>query len=475
MKTLHIAGIVFLLALAVHSIPALTTPSPMGIDTYYFLRIGSLMKDSGFNLQHDPLSFGGRAFNYPSGLPLALGALALFSDISTTGIALAVIIGALSSVLVFLISLELLKNEKRKTRLAFASALLFAFVPVVVWRTSGAIINMNFELFFFLMSLYLLLGKMKELFVIPALALVLFSPAFGIIISVISLAYVRSKKRIFCIASVGVLLLSLANASLYYSSFRSIYLAKSLPVQIYNAIYPPVTLDAILYRLDPAVFALGIASVVLVIMNSRKGVQWRDEKNKLVVIILSCAFFAALITGLVEMDRASFYLSFPLCIGACYALSLIKNERLFTAMLVLLLAFAAADGALVAADLGYVTPWKEDMAALSSLKSTPNDTILSSAVSGHLVSYVTGSKNVMDGNLIDAPDINGRFSDAWAAYTTSDNAQRAQILEKYNVTYIFLSHWEREQFDANQTALDADPYLSVAVKFNDTVIYRRAA
>jgi hypothetical protein len=464
-----LAAGVFLFALMVHSIPALTTEYPMGIDTYYFLRIGGLMHDSGFHLSYDPLSFGGRPFQYPAGLPLLMGLLASFSDLAVSGIAVSVVAGALCSVVLFFISGELFKGSKRSVEISAFAAILFALVPVVLWRTSGAVINMTYEVLLFFTVLYFLFnGRLRRYFIVPFLGLILFSPALAVVAALISLAYIKKSDKWLKFCIIASLAISIINTAFFAGSFSSIYVSRNLPPEIYRAIYPPVDLQGIFYRLNPLIFALGLLSGALALKHAKA----RTERNKLVFFLLSSALLVALLAGFAELDRMSFYLSGPLCIGTAYLLSRIPARKLMFAAFAVLLVPAAVLAGMTAADMSYVTPTQAEMAVLKASNSAANETILSTEVNGHVVSYATGSKNFLDGNLINAPNLSERYEAARAIYTTFDSTLRQDLLEKNSINYIFLSRWEREKFQADEKYFHEDSHLMIVTRENQTFLYR---
>lgn len=473
----YAAVVVFILAFILHSVPSLTSEYPVGLDSYYFLRIGTLMADSSFQLDYDPISFGGRDFAYPPGLPYVFGILAFFSDIETTGTFLTLIVGSLATVVFFLIGLKIMDRKA-----AFFSAVIFSMIPVVIWKTSSAVVSSTYTIFLFLLSLYFILNpRLRKFFVIPSIVLLLFSPAFSILIFIFSLFYLR-KNKLVQIQSV-VLLLGIVYSSLvFFEGFSNIYIYKDLPDALKTLVYPSLNAADFLYRINPIVFFLGLVSFVFFgkrfFQKCKTPSFWkalrRVRAEHATFFLLGLISALLLIFGFIEPDRGVLYLSVPLSLGSGVFLSSIVKRSLIYSLFALVIVFSLLLVPFAYNNLMDVTPKKEEIEALELLGAVDSDNMILSAPSdGHLVGYFSGKRVFLDGNLIYAPDVKNRFLDAETVFTTKNDSLRSSLLDKYNLTHVFFSRWEQAAYKTDGSSLKNDPNLEPLFRGNSTTIYRK--
>ncbi len=179
-----------------------------GYDPYYHMRLVEVMVKEGFRPSFDYY------INYPHGLnvswlPLFDYIIALpgfflgFQVSEVFGAVLPVILGLLSVAIVYLISLQVVKNQT----FALISAFIYAATPVAVWKSvQGQADHHAMVIFLFLLSNYLLLkkGSWKLLAGIPMLLMSLTwlgSPIYGALLSLAALLHFETKELRIAAAS----------------------------------------------------------------------------------------------------------------------------------------------------------------------------------------------------------------------------------------------------------------------------------
>lgn len=430
MKKLEIAviALIFTAALIIRLLPALTHDHPIGVDSYYHIRIAKEIQKLQSIPLYDNLSFGGRNHEYPPGTHLTLAILSSVSEMPVEVMAEIVptIVGAFGVVILFLITRKLFGFHA-----GFLAASIFAFVPVYIWKTASNSLVTAFDITFLLAAAYFLERKESTHYFVMCMVISVFSPLTGLFALCMGLIATDRMKVKLC-SIIGIILLSIFIYTFYISG-SSIYLTKELPPDIYNAIYENIGITDFLFRLNPFVVLFSVASLILL---------YKQKKLKTVNLYLLWAAFAflLLIGRLLETDRALIYLLIPLAIISGFS---IKKYFDFKKTLTLILAlFIIAASAF----LGYKSLESLEWSAISDdtynallwiKQNTPkNLTVLSSLIEGHWVSEIAERRNVMDAQIIGIKDLKQRYEDVKIIYSTENQTLMKGLLAKYNVTYV---------------------------------------
>jgi len=72
--------------------------------------------------------------------------------------------------------------------------------------------------------------------------------------------------------------------------------------------------------------------------------------------------------------------------------------------------------------------------------------ILGALEEGHAITYLAKDKNVFDTNFLFAEEAAERLSDVKKIYTTNSRIEAIELLDKYNVDYIIVSHKVKEDY-----------------------------
>ncbi|MEM4575688.1 MAG: STT3 domain-containing protein, partial [Archaeoglobaceae archaeon] len=170
-------------------------------DPYYHMRLVEIIVKEGYRPSYDYY------LNYPYGLRvdwlpffdyiLAFPGILLGLEASEIfAVLFPVILGVLSTLLIYLISLEIVRNEK----FAIISAFIYSVTPVAVWRSVlGFADHHSWVVFLLLLSIYFLLkpGTWKALSGIPMLLMAfswLGTPIYAAILAISSLIYFNVKE-----------------------------------------------------------------------------------------------------------------------------------------------------------------------------------------------------------------------------------------------------------------------------------------
>ena len=430
-KLLIFLLIILVLTLGIRLTFSLSKKHPAGIDSYYHMRMGQ-------SFPEDNLSYGGRDYFYPPGIHTTLSFINLLIPMPWIAKILPAILAALSVVTVFFLTKQIY-NEK----IALIASILLSFIPVFLWKTI-TLMNINFVLFLFPLSALFLINKRKLYLAITATVLAFFSPAMFAVLFILFLLKNRQEKYLIIYFSIIFVILAL----LWFSSFVNIYFSRSLPSGLKNLLYPSLTFSQILYRLSPFIFLLPI--ILFVFVNKAHKIEGFFKQFRFFVkkfdknILIPWTFIFILGFFLIEPDRALSFLSIPLSIFSAKLIFKLQNKRiLFFASSISVIFITIFFGILSLNSLSWTVIQPSEYNALYFLRKTPeNSTILASEPEGHLITGIGQRKNVMDGNLLNAPNITSRYSHTKRMF----QYQNKSLLNKYSIDFVYVSDRTRYYF-----------------------------
>jgi len=389
-----------------------------GREPYFLARAAS---DIGI---YDELSFGGRFASYPMGTPLVLHLIP--QELATLA---PLILGILSFVLFALLLKDLGIKHARIALMALITSPAFIYM-------FGTLGTAAFAMFLSLLGFWIFSRKSAaRMLAVPVFAVLpLFDPAMALITILLLFFYAffakKERKKLF----IASLLCSLASASLYYGFvIKNAGFARPLFDSLAGGINP--ALQSLISDLGAAsgigVFALLLAVFGVIAI-------WDDKYRNLF------AFFSLALLVLLSLfiPKAVLFLNLFVCVFAAYGVMYIYNarweSRLFQRFVLLILVcgilFSAVSfaGRFVASEPGAAV-----ISAVSSLGSMPEGTVFSHYTRGFWINYA-GHKNVMDENMWFVKDVNERWKDSQELFYTRDLPTALKLLEKYNVTYIWI-------------------------------------
>ncbi len=432
---------IFFAALSIRLLPVVTYDNPIGIDAYYHIRITEYTLSNGL-MVYDPLSFGGRQHLYPPGMHVMLAAFSILFQAPVEIVAqiIPTIIGAFSIVLVFLISKKMHTDDK----IALLSAFLLAFVPVHIWKTSSNVLTSAVDMTILLAAVYFLLNKDYLKYLLSVLILAIFSPfiAFFAVLLGVSGTNILEKGTRYRKLIFGVFIAALIFFVALFPVFGSVYVTKDLPPELSSDMYSKDL--STLIKLNPLLI-LGILGIIKARRDPRIRRTTRlDATNLFVFWVLVNT--ALIIFNFIETDRGLFYLAVPLSMYSAYILltaNFAVYKKLKTLALLFVVFLSAYIGFMSLGGLSWSAVSHDERDALLWIRdNTPeNSTVLGTLFEGHWISGIAERRNVIDGNLIGAPQLKERFGDVKSIYTTMDESLRQSLIEKYGIDYILFSGW----------------------------------
>lgn len=120
------------------------------------------------------------------------------------------------------------------------------------------------------------------------------------------------------------------------------------------------------------------------------------------------------------------------------------------------------------------TPLEKDILALMWLKTNTNSdsVVLASLGNGHLITYLSGSKNVADSYFLLTENIDERIDEMSEIYTTPYKTDAINLLNKYNVDYILFSSLEKSNYKVKKLSYAGDEKCFELVYKGEAEIYK---
>ncbi|MBI3190694.1 glycosyltransferase family 39 protein [archaeon] len=433
--------LIFIASLILFSTPVLVrwqvygNPSYIGTPTFMHARISQYMIEGKFNW-YDPLSYGGRLYTYPPLFSICLALLGILIGLGAASIVYAPIFGAVGVVFFYLIAKLYLKNH------ALLASVIMMLIPVTIFlnshiSTRAPGVALGLAAMYIIMRKQNIMRKQKAgkpdiLYSGVLLGIsFLFHPESAIIFLVVIFIYMFCKnnaKNFLKIAAISIIIAlvwygpflasnGLPGKSLIYDEYRD---------QRYSLESP--TLGNYFLEIDHA----GMLSLLVAAFCVLGFIVKKDNFMRYWII------FAFLLT--LAFERFFIYMPFPLAILAVFGLEYARkklNKKMFSALLIIFLAYTAFFGFVKVAAFANDYPTIQQYDALMWLKeNTPeNETILSGWQFGHWISGISERKNFMDGYAEYAPNVDERLKKLHDFYSD------CKIPEGYGIHYVYMEDW----------------------------------
>ncbi|MFA4886737.1 MAG: hypothetical protein WC595_00850 [Candidatus Nanoarchaeia archaeon] len=426
-------GIFTLLFLTLFFIREYTSPGTfLGKETYANLRLAESIAEKGW-IQQDELSYGSRPLITEKGFPFIL-------SLAPAPLArwLPFFIG-LASIFIFYLIMIKVKHEY-----AFLSTLLLVLNPATLYLYSTAQ-KYSIALFLVLLALYFLLEEKH----FSSLLTLLFLPLFSVGISFFVLLFAllaRYKKKITT-TYLTTLALSLLLLTLLFNPTPFKLGLAEFPT--FNT--PDIGLSFLQYGfLSDLGGEFGFATFFFLL--TLLGFYFLSkETHHLFFSFLTLLLSFFLVAYFPFLLYALIFLAAPLAASTLIHLKQRDwksiNFKTFTILLIWCgLLFSTVSYLHQASAF---QPTASTLDALTFLKQQPGEeVVLSNYENGVFFTYA-GKQNVLDHHFWYAPQLNQRWKDTQTLFHTQDLATAKSILNKYDVTYIYVDKTMKQELWPN--------------------------
>ena len=452
--------ILFILTLMARLILAFAIPN-FTYDSYFHLRQVEHIKEAGFPIFEDELSYGGRVLRF---LPFFHYLIAFFSFFLPLEIAAKIIPNLLMSsltIIVYLISYKVTNNNAA----SILSALVSGFLPILYFTNSFSVETLFLPLVFLAIYLFLNLEQKKcqYLYIAAFLCLSLTTPITIILLMgfLIYLLLSFLENKTLARSELELMFFSLIFFIwVQFLFFKEVLLAEgigfiwqNIPRQIIQQYFPSFSIIETLILVSIIPFLTGIFVVYRSLFKS---------KNETALLLISLAISTSILGWLRLIQFKLTLAFFGIILSILFSLfyddlssfisrtkwAYLKKNLISAAALLLFISmiFSAVNAA-----LNQETPSDKDVAAFKWIGENlpPEAKVAALLEEGHLVAYYGKQKNVMDDkfNLID--DVEERFVNLNSIFTTPLHTYAVELFDKYGITHIVFTERAKERLAAS--------------------------
>lgn len=465
--------LIFVLTLTIRLLFAFQTPYFSSDKAYFTLRQVSQITDNGIPIFEDPLSYGGRTLIQPPIFYYLLAFFNLFLPITIVGKLIPNIFASLTVFITYLISIEITRN----TKVAVLTSFISAFIPVFFSQTVNNIspYSLIVPLIFFMFYCLLKLPKNKDFAVYFVIAILLLSfthPSvfifilglvlYTVLIKSENLPQNKAELEIIIFSTLFVIwsqFIIFKNAFLFHGPF---VIWQNIPINILTNYFSQITILGAISMIGVIPFIFGVYVIYKYVFK---------EKNRPIYLLLGFVFSVTALlwlkliplnAGLILLGAvlvllfAQYFKLFMIFIQKTRFSSL---ENLFIAIFILIFVLTSVLPSLYYTSLTMASSISQDeMNALLWLNKNTmkSDIVLASPLEGHLITSVAKRKNVLDSNFLLVSNINQRSEDVEDIYTTSIETEAVELLNKYDVSYIYFSGRAKSAFNADSLSYVGD-------------------
>ncbi len=471
---------IFLVIFILRLVISFTTPN-LTYDSYFHLRQVESITETGMPLFDDPLSYGGSTHRFlPTFHYLAAG-FNLILPIEIVSKVLPNLLLSLLVIIIYVISKQLTNDHSSSLISSFIAGLL----PATFYTNSFVPETLFFPLIFLTIYAFLKATKEKKatLYIISFILASLTSGATGILLVgflvYIGLSILEKKK----ISRVETELIIFSFFFYTWSQFlffkESIirngisFIWQNVPPQIIQEYFPSFSIGQSLLLVSIIPFIVGIFVVYRSLF---------ELKRKTTFFIISLVIATTLLTWFQLIQFKHSLSFFGLTLAILFSvffkdLEIYLNKtkiawvkRWTQIAMIILLLITMLPFTIVAAQSQNL-PSNEEIDAFIWLKNnTPeNSTVLSLIEEGHLISYFSERKNIMDSKFGGITDIDKKFKDIDSLFKTKFETEAIELLNKYSVDYTILTLTAKEKYPGALSY--REPKCFKRIYKNETRIY----
>ncbi|MEA3398915.1 MAG: hypothetical protein U9R00_00155 [Patescibacteria group bacterium] len=457
-------------------------------DSFFSERQIDSIKESGKPIKFDELSYQGR-IHVGNGLFYYL--LAIMSVIIPSFLLfkyLAVVLGIISIILVFLITEKLFPSKW----IALLTSILAALSPSLFSFSLNTVSPELFFMFFYLLLIYLYVGLDKSPNKILAFVLIFIFATLtsslilsvvlglGIYFLLLRLEFLPLRRREFEIFFFSGLFALwyyvLLFKKLFFNGIQSLW--NNIPGELLSNYFSGMTVSLALALVGFIPMLLGFYAIYVVLFK---------ERNRKLLFLISLVFSWGLLVwlGLIPFKSGVIFGTLTLVLLSAYTLnkitiyfkktkiSFLRPVLAISLLIIIFLAFIPV--------FSYVDVIKEETPTENELETmifieqnTPVDsTVLGEINDGHLISAVAKRKNFFDTRFIFAPQAQQRYADAEKIFLTRSEVVVKQLFNTYNIDYLYLST-NTERVYGEQKLFEESSCFELLFETNQTKVYEFA-
>ncbi len=474
------ALLIFLFTLAVRLYFSFQSPFFNSDDSFFHYRQILSIKETGFPIFSDVLSYGGRTFVFSPVFDYIYAAFSFIFDLKVVENIFA------SSLVIFIFVLArfLTQNPFASLLASFASG----FIPVFFKSTVNSVapLAVVVPLFVFLIYCFFRINSPNWVYfyVVFFIFLSFLHPLFIVFVLgiIFYVAFIFISKSPISKAEMEVCLFSLFfNLWVQFLLYKKVFLVhgfgfvwQNIPKALLSRFFSQITIFDVLINIGILVFFSGLYVLFVHVFNQK-------NKNFLFIAGLVFAVTVLLMLRLVELSAGlSFFGVFFILFFAGWfsrfhsyveitKFSFLHNKLCFLILIILFFSSFLPSvfvGPQLQSGFFEALLWLEENSPLHSVVAADVD-------EGHMISAVANRRNVVDSFFLLQSDVEARLKDIENLFASRLSTEAVDISEKYGISHILLSANSKKKYGvAKLDYVDGGCFREI-FKNQDAVIYEK--
>ncbi len=482
-RELYILVSIFLIIAILRITLAFLTPN-FTYESYFHLRQAQHIAQTGTPLYTDPLSYGGREYRFLPVFHYLLAFTSLLIPLEITAKILPNLLIASLTIITYLIATKITDNKNAP----LYTALIAGFLPILYYTNDVTVETLFLPLLFLCIYAFLNIQTKKYfysylllffLLCFTSSATFLLLIGFGIYII---LSFTEGKK--IDRAELETILFScfffLWSQILFFKknflAEGSSFIWHNIPNDIILQYFPKFSLAQSLVLVSIVPFLIGIYVVY------RSLFQLKTAKS---FLLISFVISTTLLTWFRLLPFKTTLAFFGLILSILFAsfyqevfeyiqkMKISNYHHWFSVITIIILIASMIFPSLTVA-LNQDTPSSEEISAFRWLEKNtePNSNILASLKEGHLLTYYSHRKNIIDDQFALEPDIDTRLADINTIFSSSFQTQALSLTDKYNIQYLVITSSTQQEYTKTPAKYITKQCFYPIAYQNQTKIYK---
>jgi len=479
--------LIFIFTLTARLYFSFSVPNYSSDDAYFNVRQIEYIQETSKPLYDDSLSFSGRSFVSPPLFGYILAFIGLVFPINFTAKFFPNLFAASLVFFTYLIARRISKNSN----IALLTAFISSFVPIFFQQTFNniSVYSLVMPLFFLLLYSFMNLKKKKwaYCYIVTIILLTLIHPSvilfiigqwfYLLLVRVEGLKIDKAEAEMVIFSTFFVLLSQFIMFKKIFLFHGPLVIWQNIPKELLSNYFSQISVLQAVYYIGIIPAFCGVYIIYRYIFK---------EKQQDIYLLIGFIFSVVLLLWL-RLIQLRIGLMF---LGVIMLLLFAKFCKLFLEYIkrtkvskfsfffgILLVVFFIITSIIPSFSLANTTihtsVTDSEIKALEWIKkNTPEDSVILGAVyEGNLITAIAQRKNVIDSNFLFIGDAEQRLSDVNRAYTTFSMTGAIDLLNKYDVNYIYFSPKAKKAYGIDSISYVENECFS-KVYSNGVVIYK---
>ena len=466
--------VVFILRVTLsYTVPNLTP------DSYFHLRQVEEIRTNGVPLYNDPLSYGGRQLFFLPLFHYLVAGLSFLVPLSLIVKLLPNLLFASLTLIVYLISYQLTKNETS----SLISAIVVGIMPIFYQTNSFTPLSLFLPSFF--LTIYFYLNTKKNIFpyLISFLILSLITPAALLLLLAYIIYLILSwlENRNYHNIELELITFSIFFfiwlQFLFYKNYLinegTAFIWQNVPTQLLSNYFASLDMFQVL-------MLIGIIPVIAGAYAFYRSLFELKQRTLFLLISLVISLLILLLLNLIRFDLgisvlgiilAIFFAQFYQDIFEYMDKLKVKQFNFYLPLITIVLLVLTVFPYSLFVVYGQDTPTNEKIIAYQWLaeNTKKNEGVLALLEEGHLVTYYGQRKNMIDENYLGIKDVETRYYDLRLMQETKFQTRLINLMDKYDLRYFVYHSEDLPSFDQNILGNECFKLIYR----NETLIYER--